>query len=174
MEGKFSEVELPLYGVLSSLPIKLCEVHTHRLSQSVLRIGCQSVLFSGLGDCPNTILSFLSRAPKRCLPRIYEGIPQVDCFLALSCSRKAGDELPMNSPKELHGFPRVRGRSFLRTPEPGAGVAPVEYHPIGPGPIHALGFLCTTTICRSHLRSLSGLGSHPRGSGRAIYAGLPI
>ena len=56
VEGKFSEVELPLYGVLSSLPIKLCEVHTHRLSQSVLRIGSQSVLFSGLGDCPNKII----------------------------------------------------------------------------------------------------------------------
>jgi hypothetical protein len=57
----FSEVGLPLYGVLSTLPNKLCEVHTHRLSQSVLRIGSQSVLFSGLGDCPNKIiLSFPS------------------------------------------------------------------------------------------------------------------
>ena len=43
------------------MPNKLCEVHTHRLSQSVLRIGSQSVLFSGLGDCPNKIiLSFPS------------------------------------------------------------------------------------------------------------------
>src|SRR5688572_8300471 len=31
-----------------------------------------------------TRLSFLSRAPKKAPIRIYEGIPQVDCFLALS------------------------------------------------------------------------------------------
>ena len=59
VEGKFCELRID--GVLGSSPIRLCEVHTHRLSQSVLRIGSQSVLFSGLGDCPNKIiLSFPS------------------------------------------------------------------------------------------------------------------
>jgi hypothetical protein len=91
-------------------------------------------LYSGLGDCPNNLISFLSRAPKRCLPRIYEGIPLVDCSLALNCSsRTCGDEFPMNSTKQLHVFPRVRGRRILRTPDSGAGIAPVEVHPIGAG-----------------------------------------
>src|SRR5215203_5165600 len=32
--------------------------------------------------------------------------PQVECFLALSCSRRTcADEFPMNSTKQLHGFP---------------------------------------------------------------------
>jgi len=39
----------------------------HRLSQSVLRIALHSVPFRGSAIVP-TILSFLSRAPKRCLP----------------------------------------------------------------------------------------------------------
>src|ERR671912_2252888 len=76
-----------------------------RFSQSVLRFSSHSAPFSGLGDCPNKIiLSFPS--PRKAPIRIYEGSPQVDCLLALSCSsRTCGDELPMNSTKQHPGFP---------------------------------------------------------------------
>jgi hypothetical protein len=98
--------ELRRHGVLGSSPNRLCEVRAIRLdSQRVLRIGRHSVPFRGSAIVP-TILSFLSRAPEKVPIRIYEGIPQVDCLLALSCSsRTCGDECPMNSTKQLHGFP---------------------------------------------------------------------
>src|SRR5215204_3108945 len=41
---------------------------------------------------------------------------------------------------------------------------------LGPRLIHALGSLCTTTTCRSHIRGGSGLRSHPRASQSEIYA----
>jgi hypothetical protein len=69
-------------------------------------------LFGARRLSQHNLLSFLSRAPKRCLPRIYEGIPQVDRFLALSCSRRTcGDEFPMNSAKEILGLFPMNVRS---------------------------------------------------------------
>jgi hypothetical protein len=53
VEGGFSEVELPLYGVLRS------SHDPHRLSQSVLRIVLHSVPFRGSAIVP-TISFFLS------------------------------------------------------------------------------------------------------------------
>src|SRR5215218_3137690 len=41
---------------------------------------------------------------------------------------------------------------------------------IGPGLIHVLGSLCSTTTCRTLSRGVSGLRRHPRGSRRAFYA----
>src|SRR5215208_7024800 len=158
MEGKSCEL-LRLGGV-------------RRFSQSVLRFSRHSAPFRGSAIVPTISYPFFPEPPKRCLPRIYEGIPQVDCFLTLSCSRRTcGDEFPMNSTKQLHGFPRVRGRNFLRT----SGFR--SRHSLGRVPpdrtgalIHALGSLCTTTICRSRSRGVGGLRSHPRASGRAFYA----
>src|SRR5215218_6888440 len=43
-------------------------------------------------------------------------------------------------------------------------------HLRGPGLIHVLGSLCTTTTCSPLLRRVSGLRSHPRDSRRAFYA----
>ena len=82
----------------------------HKIPIDSLRVFSNSpaivYLFGARRLSQHNLISFLSRAPKRCLPRIYEGIPQVDYFLALSCSRRAcGDEFPMNSTKQLHGFP---------------------------------------------------------------------
>jgi hypothetical protein len=64
----------------------------------------------------NPILSFPS--PEKAPIRIYQGIPQVECFLALSCSRRTcGDEFPMSSAKEILGlFPRMSGRTRTSSP----------------------------------------------------------
>jgi hypothetical protein len=45
-------------------------------------------------------------------------------------------------------------------------MAPVEYHLIGPGLIHALGSLCSPTTCRLLACGVKGLRGSPRGSRR--------
>jgi hypothetical protein len=160
MEGKSCEL-LRLGGV-------------RRFSQSVLRFSRHSAPFRGSAIVPTISYPFFPEPPKRCLPRIYEGIPQVDCFLTLSCSRRAcADEFPMNSTKSSFTvIRRVRGRSFLRTPDSGAGNSPGRVPPDRSGAlIHALGSLCTTTTCRLRSRGVGGLRRYSCASGRVIFAG---
>ena len=153
MEGKSCEL-LRLGGVLCD------SLRVFSDSAAIVR------LIGGSAIVP-TRLSFLSRAPKRCLPRIYEGIPQVDCFLALSCSsRTCGDEFPMNSTKQLHVFRRVRGRRFLRTSGFRSRHSPGRGPPDRTGALtHGLGSLCTTTTCRPRSRGVGGLRRYSCASG---------
>jgi hypothetical protein len=165
--------ELRLYGVLGSSPNRLCEVRAIRLdSQRVLRIGRHSVPFRGSAIVP-TILSFLSRAPEKVPIRIYEGIPQVDCLLALSCSsRTCGDECPMNSTKQLHGFPPSAWKELSENSGFRSRHSPGRVPPDRTGAlIHPLGSLCTTTTCRPRSRGVGGLRRYSCASGRVIYAG---
>ena len=114
VEWGFSEVGLPLYGVLSTLPNKLCEVHTHRLSQSVLRIGSQSVLFRGSAIVP-TRLSFLSRAPKK-VPTYIEKVPTyIDKVMRLGGER--------NTHKQAYSPECVEGK-FCEVPPSGLPLCP--------------------------------------------------
>ena len=156
MEGEFRELRL---------------ARVLRLSQSVLRFSRHSAPFRGSAIVP-TRLSFLSRAPKRCLPRIYEGIPQVECFLALSCSRRpCGDEFPMNSTKQLHGFPPSAWKELSENSGFRSSHSPGRVPPDRTGAlIHAFGSLCTTTTCRARSRGVSGLRRYSSASGRLIYA----
>jgi hypothetical protein len=142
-----------------------------RLSQRVLRFSRHSAPFRGSEIVP-TRLSFLSRVPKRRLTRIYVGIPQVDCSLV---SAALGKHAAMSSrlfPRSSFTvFRQMHGRSFLRT----SGFR--SRRSLGRGPpdrsgalIHALGSLCTTTICRLNLRGGSDPRSRSRASGRAFYA----
>ena len=96
---------------------------------------------------------FFPEPPKRCLPRIYEGIPQVDCLLALSCSRRTcGDEFPMNSTKQLHGFPPSAWKELSENSGFRSSHSPGRVPPDRTGAlIHTLGSLCTTTTCRASL-----------------------
>src|SRR5215218_259375 len=77
----------------------------------------------------------------------------------------------MNSTKQLHGFPRVRGRSFLRTPDSGAGVAPVEYHPIGPGLLFTSSHLYAPPqhVVPSHAAGVASEGILPPLGGRSMH-----
>jgi hypothetical protein len=154
MEGKSCEL-LRLGGVL-------------RFSQSVLRFTRHSVPFRGSAIVPTQshILSFPS--PEKCLPRIYEGIPQVDCLLALSCSRRTcADEFPMNSTKQLHGFPPSAWKGLSENSGFRSSHSPDRVPPDRSGAlIHALGSLCTTTTCRLRSRGVGGLRRYSCASGR--------
>src|SRR5215204_1619646 len=159
MEGKSCEL-LRLGGV-------------RRFSQSVLRFSRHSAPFRGSAIVPTISHPFFPEPPKRCLPRIYEGIPQVDCLLALSCSRRTcGDEFPMNSTKQLHGFPPSAWKELSENSGFRSSHSPGRVPPDRTGAlIHALGSLCTTTTCRTHSRGVGGLRRYSCASGRVIYTG---
>src|SRR5215212_4883574 len=104
LEEKFCE--LRHYGVLRS------SHDPYRLSQSVLRIALHSGPFRGLGDCPNTISSFLSRAPQKVPARIT---------VLLSFPRSFGRSAPCRAStvsRDLRPRSQVRGQELRALPQP--------------------------------------------------------